>query len=72
MRRVTPSPPRNRPAPPEPSRMRNSSSTTGKRHSSTSGSVSRELVMCECTPDVPGCPLPSDSTPAPVPPQIVS
>ena len=72
IRRSTPSPPRNRPAPPDPSRSRKASSTTGKRHSSTSGSVSREFVMCECTPLVPGCPRPSDSTPAPVPPQTVS
>ena len=38
-----------RPAPPLPRRIANDSSRTGKRHSSTSGSVSRELVMCVCT-----------------------
>ena len=45
--------------------MRNSSSSTGKRHSSTSGSVRRELVMWVWTASVP-----SKSGPAPEPPQI--
>ncbi len=53
MRRTTPSPPRCRPAPPLPRRMRNSSTSTGKRNSSTSGSVRRELVMWVCTASVP-------------------
>ena len=38
-----------RPAPPEPRRISKPSSRTGKRNSSTSGSVSRELVMWVCT-----------------------
>ena len=54
-------------APPLPRRIANASSRTGKRHSSTSGSVSRELVMCVCT-----ALAPSKSGPAPAPPAIVS
>ena len=42
---TAPSPPRQRPRPPEPRRISKLSSSTGKRHSSTSGSVSLELVM---------------------------
>ena len=60
------------PLPPEPRRMWKSSSTTGKRNSSTSGSVSRELVMWLCTPSAPLKPVPSLSTPAGPPAQIVS
>jgi hypothetical protein len=66
-RRIAPSPPRCAPAPPLPGRIENASSRTGKRHSSTSGSVSRELVMCVCTTLAP-----SKSGPAPAPPAIVS
>ena len=47
--------------------MANSSTRTGKRCSSTSGSVMRVLVMWLCTASVPGW-----SGPAPVPPQMVS
>ena len=49
MRRREPSPPRCLPSPPLPCRMPKDSSRTGKRHSSTSGSVRRELVMWVCT-----------------------
>jgi len=66
-RRSPPSPPRLRPAPPVPRRIRNASTRTGKRHSRTSGSVSRELVMCVCTTLAPSKP-----GPAPAPPAIVS
>ena len=52
-RRSPPSPPRWRPPPPLPRRIAYDSSRTGKRHSSTSGSVSREFVMCVCTTLVP-------------------
>src|SRR6266853_2957763 len=44
-RRMTPFPPRQRPAPPLPLRISKLSRSTGKRHSSTSGSVRREFVM---------------------------
>ena len=47
--------------------MWKSSSTTGKRVSSTSGSVRRELVMCVCTPLAPLKPGPAGA-----PEQIVS
>ena len=57
--RETPSPAFQRPRPPEPRRMWKSSSTTGKRASSTSGSVSRELVMCTCTASAPSNPGPA-------------
>ena len=56
-----------RPAPPEPRRISKRSTSTGKRHSRTSGSVSREFVMWVWTASVP-----SKSGPAPEPPQIVS
>ena len=52
--------------------MWKSSSSTGKRNSSTSGSVSRELVMWVWTPDVPAKPRPSFMRPAGEPEQIVS
>ena len=46
---LVPSPACHLPRPPEPRRMWKSSSTTGKRCSSTSGSVRREFVMWVCT-----------------------
>ena len=55
------------PLPPEPRRIEYSSSRTGKRNSSTSGSVPRVLVMWVWIAE-----QPSKSGPAPVPPQIVS
>ena len=67
MRRSVPSPAFQRPLPPEPRRMWKSSSTTGKRLSSTSGSVRRELVMWVCT-----AAAPSKPGPAGAPEQIVS
>ena len=67
MRRMAPLPPCHWPAPPLPARMACSSSRTGNRHSSTSGSVSRELVMCTCTASQPWKPAP-----APLPPEMVS
>jgi acyl-[acyl-carrier-protein]-phospholipid O-acyltransferase/long-chain-fatty-acid--[acyl-carrier-protein] ligase len=51
--RTIESPPRCLPAPPDPGRRQNSRSSTGKRRSRTSGSVSREFVMCVCTPLAP-------------------
>ena len=72
VRRV-PCPARQRPAAGSSSRrMRKSSRSTGKRISSTSGSVSRELVMWVWTPSAPSKPLPSFITPAGAPEQIVS
>ena len=65
--RVVPLPPCHLPVPPLPGRMAKLSSSTGKRCSSTSGSVRRELVISVCTPEVP-----SNPGPAPDPPQIVS
>ncbi len=67
MRRRAPSPPCHCPAPPEPRRMLNSSSTTGYRSSRISGSVMRVLVMWVWMALVPSKP-----GPAPVPPQMVS
>src|SRR5574337_448564 len=49
MRLRVPSPAFHRPLPPEPRRIAKSSSTTGKRLSSTSGSVRREFVIWVCT-----------------------
>ena len=72
MVRLVPSPACHLPLPPEPSRMWKSSSSTGKRSSSTSGSVRRELVMWVWTPDVPSKPRPSFMRPAGEPEQIVS
>ena len=67
-RRIAPSPPRCAPCAAAAARgSRMLSSRTGKRHSSTSGSVRRELVMCVCTTLAP-----SKSGPAPEPPEIVS
>jgi hypothetical protein len=40
---MTPSPPRHCPAPPDPRRIRNASTSTGKRHSRTSGSVAEPV-----------------------------
>src|SRR5690606_38144092 len=59
IRRTAPSPPGHRPAPPLPVRTANSSRRTGSRHSSTSGSVRRELVMWVCTTEAPGKPSPA-------------
>ena len=72
MVRLVPSPARHAPLPPEPSRMWKSSSSTGKRSSRISGSVSRELVMWVWTPEVPAKPRPSLIRPAGEPEQIVS
>ena len=67
MVRRVPSPAFHLPLPPEPLRMWKSSSTTGKRNSRISGSVSRVLVMWVCTASVPGKPGPAGE-----PEQIVS
>ncbi len=48
-RRTAPSPPRHRPRRPSRGRIANASTSTGKRLSSTSGSVRRLLVMCVWT-----------------------
>src|SRR5882762_6276958 len=66
-RRIAPFPPRQRPAPPLPRRISKLSRSTGKRHSSTSGSVRRELVMWVWTTSAP-----SNPSPAPDPPATVS
>lgn len=65
--RTAPSPPRQRPMPPDRCRRPNRQSLTGNRDSSTSGSVSLELVMCGCT-----ALAPSNPKPVPTPPQMVS
>src|SRR5471032_2689362 len=64
MRRSAPSPPRCAPLPPLPLRIAWVSTSTGKRHSSTSGSVMRELVIWVCTAAVPSKPGPGPEPPA--------
>src|SRR3546814_13501968 len=56
MRRVAPSPPVQRPVPPEPRRIPNNSTMTGKRVYMTSGAVIRLLDMCVWSKLVPSKP----------------
>ena len=67
MLRWAPSPPGLAPSPPDPWRIANRSTRTGKRRSRISGSVRRELVMWVWTALVPAL-----VAVAPAPPQIVS